>query len=113
MILAGEKTEENVKAVAPTPPPLAPPGPPVYHLIEWERENLKELSDELQQLYATNVALDLQKARVLQTIGNNQLEQKRLLDKVQRRLGLPDGLNVDVDPEKGTLTPVIGMRRMG
>jgi len=79
------------------------PKQPEMKLNEREHAELKELLAEASEIGQKNLLLDVQKAQLLQAMNNNQVAYQRLMGKVQKRFGIPDGSRVDVDAETGVL----------
>ena len=87
------------------------PKQPEMKLNEREHAELKELLAEANEIGGKNLMFDMQKAQLLQTMNNNQVAYQRLMGKVQKRFGIPDGSRVDVDAETGVLR-MSGQRMM-
>jgi len=76
---------------------------PKIYLSATEKETLSDVLQEGGQLAQTNAALDIQKQEVMKRLMSNAEAYQRLMAKVQKRFGIPDGSRVDVDAETGVL----------
>jgi len=78
-----------------------------------EQDHFKELLADSDNIAREMAGMELRKIELMQRLQNLMLEQRRVQEKIQKRLGIQDG-QFTIDVEKGTVVPVGGMmRRMG
>jgi hypothetical protein len=96
------------EAEPPTPPESPDTEPDEMKLTASEQEHFRELLADTDLVARELAGLELRKAELMQVLQNRVLEQKRMQEKIARRLGIQDG-QFNINIEKGTVVPVGGM----
>jgi hypothetical protein len=94
----------------PETPDTKPKKPEEMKLTANEQDHFRELIGDTDNVAREMAAIELRKSELVDRLKNLVLDQKRMQEKIQKRLGLTDG-QFNIDIEKGTVVPAGGMVR--
>lgn len=90
-----------------------PDKPDEMKLTASEIDRIKEILTDSDNIAREMAGIELRKVELLGRLSNLMLEQRRVQEKIAKRLGIQDG-QFTIDVDKGIVVPQGGMmRRMG